>query len=131
MFKMKKILIVDDSKSYIHIFKSFLNLYFNDNISIYVAYNGTEAIHQFKENNPDLVLMDYHMPSMNGLEALKKIIEIKCDSMVIILSSDDSIRNKALKHGAIAFVPKRKRFSMIMDLINDCFNKNLEEIIIK
>ena len=43
------------------------------NISVDVAINGLEAFVKFKENNYDLVLMDTHMPVMDGLETTKKI----------------------------------------------------------
>lgn len=66
-----KVLIVDDEK----INRSLLNLYFKKdrNIEIQMAVNGLEAFEKFKSLSPDIVLLDLHMPVMDGEESLKKM----------------------------------------------------------
>jgi two-component system, response regulator, stage 0 sporulation protein F len=39
------------------------------------AYNGDEALAKFRENPPDLVLLDINMPGLNGIEVLRQMKE--------------------------------------------------------
>ena len=50
------------------------------------ARNGKDAIQKIQQLKPDVVTMDVEMPEMNGLDALKEIMEI-CPVPVVMLSS--------------------------------------------
>lgn len=70
---MKKALVVDDSKAIRQIERKYL-----EELGFYVleAENGEEALQILKENSDlDLILLDWHMPIMNGYEFLKKMRE--------------------------------------------------------
>ena len=64
------VLLVEDNK--INQFVA-VRMLQNWNVKVDVAENGLEALHMLKINNYDLVLMDTHMPVMNGIEATRKI----------------------------------------------------------
>ena len=49
--------------------------------------NGREALRQVKEKEFDLIIMDVHMPHMNGAEALDKIKKMRPNQKIIMLSS--------------------------------------------
>lgn len=66
----KTILIAEDDESNFLYFNKLLS---ETNIKIIQAKNGIEAVEKFKENNPDLILMDIKMPKMDGLEATRLI----------------------------------------------------------
>ncbi|MDD5456713.1 MAG: response regulator [Candidatus Margulisbacteria bacterium] len=68
---MKKILLIDDEKDLRSIFKIFLLGI--KNIEFFEAGDGKEGIEMARSYNPDLIIMDYRMPIMNGLEATKEI----------------------------------------------------------
>ena len=72
------------------------------------ASNGFEAIDQVKRLNPDLVLMDYSMPQMDGLQATRRIKEQWPGIRVIGLSMyDEADRAQSmLEAGASAYVAK-------------------------
>ncbi|WP_424359647.1 response regulator transcription factor [Methanocella sp. MCL-LM] len=74
----------------------------------FVAYDGEDAIRKFEDSNPkpQIVIMDYRMPSMNGLEASKKIWKIEPATRIIFISADTGVRDEALKAGAAAFIQK-------------------------
>ena len=101
-----KIIIVDDNIDVTVIFKELLKIMGHEVIAI--AYNGEEAIQFIKENNPkfDIVLMDNRIPKIDGLTATKEILKLIPDSKIIFLSADYSIKNEALKIGALDFLEK-------------------------
>lgn len=84
-----KILLVDDNKVNILIFSKYLKLAGH---VFDVAHNGEAAVDLVKENEYDAVLMDYHMPIMDGKEATLKIrsLEGKKKETVIIGCTADA-----------------------------------------
>jgi CheY-like chemotaxis protein len=71
------------------------------------AFSGSEALIHLRKNKPALVLLDYMMPDMNGLEVLA---EVKSDVQtaeipVVMLTavSDDATARSALGQGAAAY----------------------------
>ena len=65
-----KILIVDDSKVMRSIVKRTLRQAGFGNHDVVEAGNGAEGLEQVSEHTPDLVLCDWNMPEMNGIEML-------------------------------------------------------------
>jgi len=103
---MINIFIVDDNIITLELYKELFGLIgFN---VIDIAKNGEEAVAKFQKFiiKPDLIIMDYHMPRKNGIEATQAILEIDNSAKVIIVSGDSSIKEKALATGAICFNKK-------------------------
>lgn len=67
-----KILIVDDIESNVLLLKVLLT---SEKFNIVTASNGTQALSQVKEENPDLILLDVMMPDMSGFEVSQKLKE--------------------------------------------------------
>ncbi len=106
--KNVKVLVVDDSKSFVQKTVDLLKRY---KISVLSAFDGEEAYEMLKENiDVKIVLTDYMMPKMNGLELTKKIRHhYSKDQISIIVTSNDSSRKipaKFLKYGANDFLYK-------------------------
>ena len=74
------------------------------------ASSGPEALQSIQNEKPDLVLLDLHMPGMDGLEVLKEIHEMDgCENLpVVFLTADDDVDTEAkiFKAGAIDFIAK-------------------------
>jgi len=72
------------------------------------AADGTEAVRMAKELHPQVVVMDCAMPKMNGLEATRKILEDKPQTLVLMLSMhpEETLVRQALDAGARGYVLK-------------------------
>ncbi len=66
----RRVLIVDDNKSHQ---AAMIEMLDRHDLEALVADNGKEAIELAKYRHPDLILMDIHMPVMNGFEATRKL----------------------------------------------------------
>jgi len=101
-----KILIVDDAAFMRVVLKDILTS--NGYSTIYEAGDGTSAITSYKTNKPDLVTMDINMPGIDGLQALKSVLEVNPMAKVIMVTSVEQkhIVQKALKLGAKDYVTK-------------------------
>jgi two-component system chemotaxis response regulator CheY len=85
------------------------------------AYDGAEAVNMFHNINPrpDIILMDYRMPIMDGVTATREITHIDSETKIIFLSADETARDQALAAGAISFLVKPVRFTRLLKTIDD------------
>lgn len=72
------------------------------------AASGEEAIRLIHEHQPDIVLMDVSMPGMGGLQATRKLLHIKDDLKIIVLTmhDEDLYPQRLLKAGAKGYITK-------------------------
>ena len=72
------------------------------------ASDGLEAFQKAVELEPDLILLDIGLPSVNGIEAARRIREMVPEAKIIFLSEEPSfdVVQKAMSLGASAFVIK-------------------------
>ncbi|HFQ61811.1 MAG TPA: transporter substrate-binding domain-containing protein [Epsilonproteobacteria bacterium] len=139
-FKPAKILVVDDIQDNRElIIKSFEHT----SLSVTTAVDGYDAIKQYKEEQPDIILMDIRMPNMDGYEAARKIRELNSTVPMIALTAslmkDEYERTKSkdfsaylrkpvlrdelflelshfLAHDKIEVIPEERQMSETFDL---------------
>ena len=70
------------------------------------ASNGREAIQQFQQHRPDIILMDLQMRKMNGPEAMRAIRAEFPEARIIILTTFPGDVQGAMKLGARAYLVK-------------------------
>jgi two-component system chemotaxis response regulator CheY len=89
------------------------------------ASNGVQAVEMYDSLNPDLVLLDITMPELNGLEALRRIIEKDKNAKVIMVSSmqHKDMVWKAICIGAKHFITKPFKPGNAETVIESVINK--------
>lgn len=121
---MAKVLVVDDSFMIRKLIKTILS---GDNHNIIAeASDGDEAYKEYKKHQPDLVTMDVSMPNVNGILAVKKIINEFPDANIIMVSaiSQREMVFEALESGAKHYVIKPITRDKLNVVINEVLTQN-------
>jgi len=125
-YTMKTILIVDDSR----IMRNIVKNHFSEMkiVCQYIeASNGDEALEQLISNTVDLVLLDWNMPKLSGIDFLKKVRVIKkyADLPIIMVTSEAAKYNviEALKTGATDYIIKPINAKFFMEKIMTLFKQ--------
>ena len=120
---MVKVLIVDDSKEFR---KKVKTLLINKGLEVSEKENGREGYELLKENNTfNLLIVDHHMPEMDGLAMLKKIREEEIDVPPIIMlttETDPDFKREIKTIGIDFFMLKpisEKNLSRVIDKLTE------------
>lgn len=106
----RRILVVDDDKENASVLSEALAL---EGYSVTVANNGVEALEKIESVKPELVMLDYEMPGLSGLETLTRLRQQKNYVAVLFLSGQDDERLVAecLMAGADDYVRKPYQYA--------------------
>ena len=74
---MYRILIADDEGLMLEAFKGVILAEFGDKCSVETAKTGRAVIEKAETFHPDIVFMDIHMPGINGIQAMRNIINLR------------------------------------------------------
>lgn len=101
---MTRILVVDDDPALADVIAFTLR---RAGMDVFLAHNGRDALDQYSRELPDLVILDWMLPDMDGLDVCRKM---RCDSNIpiIMLSvryTDDDVVT-ALESGVDEYIPK-------------------------
>ncbi|WP_321476866.1 response regulator [uncultured Paludibaculum sp.] len=102
------ILVVDDSKAMRMIVRRTLRQIGYGSENVQEASNGDEALALLKNGVPDLMLCDWNMPGMSGLELLRTIRENQQGTRFVFVTTEctEEMRNEAASAGADYLISK-------------------------
>lgn len=117
------VMIVDDSHMARTVLKDLLER--NGYSVIAEATNGREAVEIFHDNFPDLITLDITMPEMDGVECLKRILDIDPDQKVVMITAagQQSKVVEALKLGAKQFITKPFEKDVVLRSIREVLDQ--------
>ncbi|NQT21874.1 MAG: response regulator [Candidatus Omnitrophica bacterium] len=106
----KKILLVDDEEDFLKVTSSRIESWGYEVISVA---NGKQALDAVMSKNPDIVILDYMMPEMDGIETLKRIRKINKKLPVIMFTAypNEKAIEGAENLSVRAFIPKLSMYS--------------------
>lgn len=112
-----KILVVDDEPEVRQLMEHFLT---ERGYEVRIAENGRLALATLDTFTPDVVLLDMHMPEMDGLETLKRLAVRSPSLPVIMITVNEDIETTArlLQLGAADYVPKPFNLEYLEQAIN-------------
>ena len=113
-----RIVLVEDNE----VFRDALELLLGMRADVEVVASvgdGVAAVSAAKEYRPDVVLMDYRLPTLDGIQATAQVVEAVPDVAVVALtaSADDAEREALRKAGAVACLNKDQELEEIVAAI--------------
>jgi DNA-binding NarL/FixJ family response regulator len=114
-----KVLLADDHPLFLDGLRNLLSAH---GITVAgIAHDGLEALEQARALNPDVVLMDIHMPRLNGLAALRMIKAERPETRIVMLtmSAEDDELFEAIASGASGYLLKTQDTEEVFTLLKD------------
>ena len=102
---MAKILIVDDDPKLLTMLQRTLTY---EGFCVVTASDGKMGLEQIAAHRPDLVVLDWLMPELNGIQVVKQLRQQKATTLILMLTARDTIeeRVEGLEHGADDYLVK-------------------------
>jgi two-component system response regulator AtoC len=115
--QVSKILVVDDEPEVRKLIEHFLT---DRGYQVRLAANGREGLAAIDSFSPDVVLLDMHMPEMDGLETLKELAVRAPGLPVIMVTVNEDVQttSQLLQLGAADYVPKPFNLDYLEQAIN-------------
>ncbi|MFD1736808.1 response regulator [Bacillus salitolerans] len=116
--KKTSIIIIDDHQLFREGVKRILDFEANFEV-VAEGTDGSEAIPLVEKYHPDVVIMDINMPTINGVEATGKLVEMYPETKVLILSihDDENYVTHALKTGAQGYLLKEMDAEQLVEAV--------------
>ncbi len=111
------ILIVEDGRSQREMLRDFL---ISEGHRVSEAENGEAAVKSVLSHHYDLILLDYKMPGMDGMQVLKEVKRINSEIDVVIITAYGTIETavEAIKVGAIDYITKPVELDELLILVD-------------
>ena len=111
------ILIVEDGQSQREMLRDFL---ISEGHAVTEAENGEAAVSAVSNRHFDLLLLDYKMPGMSGLEVLEEVKKINHEIDVVIITAYGTIETavEAIKAGAVDYITKPIELDELLILVD-------------
>ena len=116
---MFNILVTDDEQIVIDSLSFIINKNFADEMKVFTALSGTEAIEIVMKENIDIIFMDINMPGLSGLETVSVITKLKPNIVFVILSAFDRFQyaQEAINLGAYKYITKPVNRNVVIETI--------------
>jgi DNA-binding response OmpR family regulator len=101
---LAKVLIVDDDRNTVKLLQTLLEL---DGFQVSIAPRGADVIPAAEKTPPDLIMMDYHLADMDGVEVIQKLrAHERFAKTPILVASGLDVGDEVLAAGANKFIVK-------------------------
>jgi two-component system response regulator MprA len=102
---MPTVLVVDDD---LKLLKMLQRTLMYENLTVLTATNGLEALAIAHTHHPDMIILDWMMPKMDGLEMVRRLRDEENQTFVLMLTARDAVENRVdgLENGADDYLVK-------------------------
>ncbi len=86
-----------------------------------IAVTGAQALSLVREKQPDIVLLDYHLPGYKGVDLIERIKRAAPEARVIVVTSDttDASLTSAMQAGASAYITKDRAIEDVVQALRE------------
>lgn len=113
-----RVVVVDDQPVFTEMLRMVLDM--QDDIKVVgMAFTGDEGLKLALETTPDVLLVDYHMPGMTGLEVIQGLRAAGENTTVLVLTADtgEAVMAEAIAAGAAGYITKQQALSEVVQAV--------------
>ena len=110
---MARILVIDDDAEIREMISEKLSLH-----EISEAYSGSDGVHSYEQQHPDLIITDLMMSDMNGFQTIEFIRKNDLITPIVVCSGYPENESQAIESGANAFLCKPFTLDKLSKLVN-------------
>ena len=114
----RRVLVIDNEDDARRICEELLT---GEGYEVYSATDIKSGLEMVKSLIPDMVIMDLHLPEVNGIEGLRRIKNIKEETLTILVTGRgtmDTVK-EAMRHGAYDYITKPFDIELVKKVINE------------
>lgn len=118
----KKVLLVDDEEEFVETLAKRMNA---RGLIVDTAESGELAVEKVQDGSFDVVVLDLAMPGIDGIETLRRVLEINEDLQVILLTGHGTVSKgvEAMRLGAADFLEKPADFKELLEKVREASEK--------
>ncbi|MBU7586793.1 MAG: response regulator [Nostoc sp. TH1S01] len=117
----RKVLIAEDDEDIRDLFSLILE---REGWEVNQAKDGKEALEKILEWQPDLLILDYHMPELTGLEVYNYLQLLEIEIVIILMSSHAYLEKIATDVGINYYIRKPCTITQILQTVNLAYTKS-------
>ena len=123
---MQHILIIEDQPGIYTFLKQGLE---EEGYSISIAVDGEQGVELFRTEKPDLILLDWVLPKMDGIDVCKAIRQEDINIPILFLTARDTVQDtiEGLQCGANDYIKKPFSFEELLERIKIHFRNSIEQ----
>lgn len=114
----RRVLVIDNEDDARRLCEELLT---DEGYEVYSATNTSGGLEMVKNLKPDMVIMDLHLPEINGIEGLRRIKKLKEETLTILVTSSgtmDTVK-EAMRHGAYDYITKPFDIELVREVVNE------------
>lgn len=114
----RRVLVIDNEDDARRLCEELL---IGEGYEVYSATDIKSGLEMVKSLIPDMVIMDLHLPEVNGIEGLRRIKNIKEETLTILVTGRgtmDTVK-EAMHHGAYDYITKPFDIELVKEVINE------------
>jgi DNA-binding NarL/FixJ family response regulator len=113
-----RVVVVDDQPVFTEMLRVVLDMQTDIKV-VGMAFTGDEGLSMALETKPDVLLVDYHMPGLTGLEVIKGLRSAGENTTVVVLTADtgEAVMAEAIAAGAAGYITKQQALSEVVQAV--------------
>ncbi len=114
----RRVLVIDNEDDARRLCEELLT---GEGYEVYSATDTPSGLEMVKNLKPDMVIMDLHLPEINGIEGLRRIKKLKEEILTVLVTSRgtmDTVK-EAMRHGAYDYITKPFDIELVKEVINE------------
>ena len=121
---MYNILTCDDEQIVIDSLQFIIKKNFEGQVNLFSALSGSDALAIASREKIDIIFMDINMPGMSGLETISCIMNLKPETVIVVLSAFDKFQyaQEAMNLGAYKYITKPVNRNVVIQTVRNAMN---------